>query len=281
MSKLIYSKEIQQNLKTELKNKVAHFKSLGQREPCLTVILVGDDPASKIYVNKKHNLCNEVGIKSNIINLPANITEQDLINTVNKLNNDTNIDGILVQFPLPKHIDVIKIAKTIHPYKDVDGLHPQNIGLLCQSRPYLRPCTPQGVMLILNSINPIIRGKHAVVVGSSNIVGRPMALELLMAGATVTIANSSTKNLPEVVKQGDILIVAIGKPHFIQKDWIKPNAIIIDVGINYQDGKILGDVDPLALDNAQALTAVPGGVGPMTVAMLIKNTIDAYEYKLI
>ena len=243
------------------------------------MILVGSDPASQVYVGSKRKSCEEIGIYSQSYDLPETTSEQELLNLIEQLNNDDNIDGILVQLPLPKHIDSTKVIECIVPHKDVDGFHPYNVGRLCQRIPTLRACTPYGIMKLLENIEVDLHGLHAVVVGASNIVGRPMAMELLLAGCTVTVAHRFTKDLQHHISQADILVVAVGKPEFIPGDWIKEGAIVIDVGINRgTDGKLKGDVEFVnAVEKAGFITPVPGGVGPMTVAMLMFNTLLAYE----
>jgi methylenetetrahydrofolate dehydrogenase (NADP+)/methenyltetrahydrofolate cyclohydrolase len=249
------------------------------RAPGLAVILVGDDPASAVYVRNKNNACKEVGFYSEKINKPASITQAELLTEIERLNDDDDIDGILVQLPLPAHLDANEVIEAINPAKDVDGFHSENIGKLMQNKSFLRPCTPKGVMTILATIGIDLVGKNCVVVGASNIVGRPMAMELLNARATVTICNSKTQDLSEKVKQADVVVVAVGIPKMIQGDWIKEGAIVIDVGINRLDsGKLVGDVDfDSAKDKAAWITPVPGGVGPMTIATLLENTLTAYE----
>ena len=274
---IIDGKKIAENLKNNIKNQVDKL----DRKPGLAVVLVGDDPASTIYVNNKAKACKFVGFYSQKIELSANTLEEELLKIVNNLNNDDLIDGILVQLPLPKHIDSNKIIDAISPQKDVDGFHSENIGKLTQNRGVLRPCTPKGVMTLLAEINYDLVGKNAVVVGASNIVGRPMALELLNARATVTICNSKTKNLADKVKAADIVVVGIGKAGFIKGSWIKKGAVIIDVGINrLENGKLVGDVEfEKAQENASLITPVPGGVGPMTITTLLENTLIAYKNK--
>lgn len=270
---LIDGKGIAQNLLNNLKQRVSELK----RTPALHVILIGDDPASQVYVRNKTQACTQVGIESVMHRLPHSTSEVELLELIDTLNNNPNVDGILVQLPLPTHIQEDNIVERINPYKDVDGFHPYNLGRLAQRRPLLRPCTPHGVIHMLNESGVKIQGKHAVVVGASNIVGRPMMLELLLEGATVTICHRFTQDLPSHVREADILVVGVGKPHFIQGDWIKPGAVVIDVGINrLEDGRLVGDVDfEAAKQVASQITPVPGGVGPMTVAMLMLNTVLA------
>jgi methylenetetrahydrofolate dehydrogenase (NADP+)/methenyltetrahydrofolate cyclohydrolase len=272
---IIDGKQIAQNLRFDIAKQVKKLDT----PPGLAVILVGDDPASKVYVRNKDNACKEVGFYSEKINKPANITQQQLLAEIQRLNNDDKIDGILVQLPLPSHLDENLITNSIAIQKDVDGFHSENIGKLMQNKPNLRPCTPKGVMTMLASTGIDLVGKDCVVVGASNIVGRPMAIELLNARATVTICNSKTTNLSSKLKQADVVVVAVGIPKMIQGDWIKSGAIVIDVGINrLNTGKLVGDVDfDTAKQNASWITPVPGGVGPMTIATLLENTLTAYK----
>ncbi|WP_457913645.1 bifunctional methylenetetrahydrofolate dehydrogenase/methenyltetrahydrofolate cyclohydrolase FolD [Candidatus Gillettellia adelgis] len=265
----------------QVKNKVAEQikKRLltGKRAPGLAVVLVGKNPASQIYVASKHHACNEAGVISRTYNLPATTSEPELLALIDQLNTDLEIDGILLQLPLPASLNTIKVLERIHPKKDIDGFHPYNIGRLCQRIPTLRPCTSQGVITLLERYNIDTYGLNALVVGASNIVGLPMSMELLLAGCTTTITHRFTKNLCYHVKSTDLLIVAVGKPGFIPGHWIKPGAIVIDVGINrLENGKVVGDIDFLtARKRASYITPVPGGVGPMTVAMLLQNTLQA------
>jgi len=251
----------------------------GQRAPGLAVILVGLDPASQVYVRKKREACDEAGLVSKSYDLDEDTDQQTLLKLIKELNDDATIDGILVQLPLPDHIDDTLVLEAIHPDKDVDGFHPYNIGRLAQRMPELRPCTPHGVIHMLETIGETFKGRHAVVVGASNIVGRPMNLELLLAGATVTVTHRFTSDLASYVADADILIVAVGKPGIVKGEWVKPGATVIDVGINrLPNGKLTGDVDfEAAAEHAAWITPVPGGVGPMTVAMLIRNTLQAAE----
>ena len=273
--KIIDGKKIAQNLRKDIAQQV---KTL-ERAPGLAVILVGDDPASAVYVRNKDNACKEVGFYSEKINKPAGITQQQLLDEVVRLNNDDRIDGILVQLPLPKHLDANLVIETISPQKDVDGFHSENIGKLMQNKSYLRPCTPKGVMTMLATTGIDLAGKDCVVVGASNIVGRPMLMELLNARATVTICNSKTQDLSGKLRRADVIVAAVGVPQIIQGDWIKPGAVVIDVGINrLESGKLVGDVDfDAAAEQASWITPVPGGVGPMTIATLLENTLTAYK----
>lgn len=273
------------SLATKIKGEIAAQISLnlaqGKRAPGLAVVLVGADPASQVYVGSKRKSCAELGIDSKSYDLPENTSEQALLDLIEKLNQDETVDGILVQLPLPKQIDSTKVIETIRPDKDVDGFHPYNVGRLCQRIPTLRACTPYGVMKLLETTGVNLYGKHAVIVGASNIVGRPMALELLLGGCTVTVTHRFTQDLESHIRQADILVVAVGKPKFIPGEWVKEGAIVIDVGINRLDGKLIGDVDyDVASQKASFITPVPGGVGPMTVAMLMQNTLQAYHVHL-
>ncbi|SES87218.1 bifunctional methylenetetrahydrofolate dehydrogenase/methenyltetrahydrofolate cyclohydrolase FolD [Thorsellia anophelis] len=276
---LINGKSVAASIRQTVKNKVAMRKESGLRIPGLAVILVGNNPASAIYVNSKENACKEVGFHSEAFYLGDETSEESLLSLIDKLNLDSTIDGILVQLPLPKHINSTLVLERILPNKDVDGFHPYNVGRLCQRIPKLRACTPKGIMTLLHSTGVDIRGMHAVIVGASNIVGRPMSLELLLAGCTTTVTHRFTHDLGIFVSQADILVVAVGKPNFIKAEWIKPGAIVIDVGINrLEDGRVVGDIEfEAAKTKAQFITPVPGGVGPMTVASLIENTLEACE----
>ncbi|HSW69305.1 MAG TPA: bifunctional methylenetetrahydrofolate dehydrogenase/methenyltetrahydrofolate cyclohydrolase FolD [Gammaproteobacteria bacterium] len=277
VAQLIDGKILAAKIRAEVAAEIKMKMQQGFKQPGLAVILVGDDPASAIYVYHKRQACEEVGIQSVYHHLPADISEKTLIELIQQLNHDAAIDGILLQSPLPDHIDDDKVLELIHPEKDVDGFHPYNLGRLAQSRPLLRPCTPLGIMKLLDNIHQVYKNRHAVIVGASNIVGRPMALELLLAGSTITICHRFTENLEEYVKQADILVSAVGIPDIIQGSWIKPHATVIDVGMNrLKDGTLTGDVEfDTALERAGWITPVPGGVGPMTVAMLLKNTLIA------
>jgi methylenetetrahydrofolate dehydrogenase (NADP+)/methenyltetrahydrofolate cyclohydrolase len=278
-AKYIDGKAIAQTLRQEIAKKVQIRQQNQLRAPGLAVVLVGGDPASQIYVGSKRKACDEVGFSSYGYDLPEETTESDLLSLIERLNHDNNVDGILVQLPLPKHINETAIIEAINPTKDVDGFHPYNVGRLCQRIPLLRSCTPKGIMTLLDRYNIPVKGKHAVIIGASNIVGRPMTLEFLLSGATTTTCHRFTENLQEHVKNADILVVAVGKPNFIPAAWLKQNAVVIDVGINRQDnGKLCGDVQfDDACHIASHITPVPGGVGPMTVATLLENTLIACE----
>lgn len=278
-AKIIDGKTIAQQVRNEVAEQVKQLLAAGKRAPGLAVVLVGENPASQIYVASKRRACDEVGFLSRSYDLPAATSEAELLALIDQLNADEEIDGILVQLPLPAGIDNVKVLERIHPDKDVDGFHPYNVGRLCQRAPKLRPCTPRGIVTLLERYNIDTYGLNAVVVGASNIVGRPMSMELLLAGCTTTVTHRFTKNLRHHVENADLLVVAVGKPGFIPGDWIKPGAIVVDVGINrLESGKVVGDVDfDAASERAAYITPVPGGVGPMTVATLIQNTLQACE----
>ncbi|MFW1080550.1 bifunctional methylenetetrahydrofolate dehydrogenase/methenyltetrahydrofolate cyclohydrolase FolD [Vibrio parahaemolyticus] len=270
---------ISQTVRSEVAARVKARVAAGLRAPGLAVVLVGEDPASQVYVGSKRRACEEVGFVSKSFDLPASTSEEELLALIDELNNDNEIDGILVQLPLPAGIDTTHVLERIHPEKDVDGFHPYNFGRLAQRIPKLRSCTPKGIITLLDRYNIELRGKHAVVVGASNIVGRPMTLELLLAGCTTTTCHRFTKDLESHVRQADVVVVAVGKPNFIPGEWIKKGAVVVDVGINRLDsGKLVGDVEyDKARESASFITPVPGGVGPMTVASLIENTMLACE----
>lgn len=276
---LIDGKLIAQQLRHSIKDKVKLRIEKGLRAPGLAVILVGSDPASQVYVGSKRKACEEVGFVSRSYDLPPSTSQDQLFNLIDELNNDDAIDGILVQLPLPEGLDANLIIEHINPLKDVDGFHPNNVGKLALRQPGLRPCTPKGIITLIASTGVDPHGLEAVVVGASNIVGRPMTLELLLAGCTVTTTHRFTKNLEEKIRNADLLVVAVGKPEFIPGEWIKSGAIVIDVGINRLDnGKLVGDVGfAKAKNSASHITPVPGGVGPMTVASLMENTLIACE----
>ncbi|EKN6077220.1 bifunctional methylenetetrahydrofolate dehydrogenase/methenyltetrahydrofolate cyclohydrolase FolD [Yersinia enterocolitica] len=278
-AKIIDGKTIAQQVRNEVAALVQKRLAAGKRAPGLAVVLVGENPASQIYVASKRKACEEVGFVSRSYDLPMTTTEAELLALIDSLNNDSEIDGILVQLPLPAGIDNVKVLEHIHPDKDVDGFHPYNVGRLCQRAPKLRPCTPRGIVTLLERYDIPTYGLNAVVVGASNIVGRPMSLELLLAGCTTTVTHRFTKNLRQHVENADLLVVAVGKPGFIPGEWIKPGAIVIDVGINrLESGKVVGDVEfDVAVKRAGWITPVPGGVGPMTVVTLIQNTLQACE----
>ncbi len=276
MATILDGKKISQEIKRVLADEVRLLKE-DNIVPGLAVVLVGENPASRVYVRNKRKSCAEVGIRGFDHNLSEATPQNELEALIDKLNGDANVHGILVQLPLPSHIDEASILLRIDPAKDVDGFHPVNMGLLVSGLPGFRPCTPSGIMTMLDSIGYNLSGKHAVVVGRSKIVGKPAALMLLERHATVTICHSRTEDLPGIVRSADVVVAAVGRPQFIKGDWIKPGAVVIDVGINRTgDGQLVGDVDfEGAVKNAYAITPVPGGVGPMTIAMLLKNTVDA------
>ena len=277
-AQIISGTQLASQIKSNVAQQISQYVAQGKRAPGLAVILVGADPASQVYVGSKRKSCAEIGIVSKSYDLPETTTEQALLELIETLNQDTEVNGILVQLPLPKHIDSTKVIEQISPEKDVDGFHPYNVGRLCQRIPTLRACTPYGVMKLLETTGISFYGKHAVIVGASNIVGRPMALELLLAGCTVTVTHRFTEDLASHIRQADILVVAVGKPKFIKGEWIKEGAVVVDVGINRLEGKLVGDVEfDVAAQRASYITPVPGGVGPMTVAMLMQNTLSAYE----
>ncbi len=278
-AKIIDGKAIAQSVRQRVADQVKARLAAGLRAPGLAVVLVGEDAASQVYVGSKRRACEEVGFASRSYDLPATTQQDELLALIDRLNGDGEVDGILVQLPLPAHIDSTLVIERIHPNKDVDGFHPYNIGRLAQRIPALRPCTPKGIMTLIESTGVRPHGLNAVVVGASNIVGRPMTLELLLAGCTTTTTHRFTKDLAAFVRQADLLVVAVGKPEFIPGDWVKPGAIVIDVGINrLEDGRLVGDVEfAAAAERAAFITPVPGGVGPMTVATLIENTLQACE----
>jgi len=278
-AQIIDGKAIATELKQSLKKATDLRLSAGKRRPGLAVILIGGDPASKVYVGSKRRSCEEIGFKSVAHDLPETTTENELLTLIETLNNDDEIDGILVQLPLPDHINTENVIEHILPSKDVDGFHPYNMGRLAQRHPQLRPCTPKGVMTMLEKTGVNLRGLEAVIVGVSNIVGRPMGLELLLAACTTTSCHRMTKDLEFHVRRADLLVVAVGKANFIPGEWIKEGAIVIDVGINrLDDGSLCGDVEfEAAKERASWITPVPGGVGPMTVATLLENTLYAAE----
>jgi methylenetetrahydrofolate dehydrogenase (NADP+)/methenyltetrahydrofolate cyclohydrolase len=279
-AQLIDGKAIAASLRLQIAERVAERRRQGLRAPGLAVILVGSDPASQVYVSHKRKDCEEVGFDSRAYDLPAETSQEELLGLIDSLNQNPEIDGILVQLPLPAHLDSSLLLERISPDKDVDGFHPYNIGRLAQRMPMLRPCTPKGIITLLASTGVDLYGLNAVVVGASNIVGRPMALELLLAGCTVTVTHRFTKDLAAHVANADLLVVAVGKPGLVKGEWVKPGAIVIDVGINRQeDGKLVGDVEyQPALQRASWITPVPGGVGPMTRACLLENTLYAAEH---
>lgn len=276
-AQLIDGKKISQQRIEAVAQAVKARQEKGLHTPCLAVVLVGDDPASAVYVRNKKLTCQKSGIESRSYELPSETTQDDLLKLVDELNGDSAVDGILVQLPLPAHIDSQAVLERIEPHKDVDGFHPYNVGRLVVKMPLMRPCTPKGVMTLLEAYGIDPKGKKAVVVGASNIVGRPQALELLLSRATVTICHSATQNLADEVAAADILVVGVGIPNFVKGEWVKPGAVVIDVGINrLDDGSLCGDVEfDVAKERASMITPVPGGVGPMTIATLLENTVHA------
>ena len=277
MAEIISGKLVSTEVRNSIKSEIEIFKSESGINPGLAVILVGNNPASAVYVRNKHKACLEVGINSYEITMPEETTEEELLNKIAELNADENVHGILVQLPLPKHISEDNVINSISPEKDVDAFHPANVGKIVIGKYDFLPCTPAGIMELLHFYNIDISGKECVVIGRSNIVGKPMALLLLAENGTVTVCHSRTKDLSEVTKRADILVVAIGRPKFVTKDMVKPGAVVIDVGINrLDDGKLCGDVDYEAVEPiVDMITPVPGGVGPMTITMLLKNTLTA------
>lgn len=278
-ARLIDGKQIAADLLATVKQRVDARLAASRRAPGLAVILVGEDPASQVYVRNKRNACEKTGVVSRAIDRPASISQDELLALIDELNADQTIHGILVQLPLPRHIDTETVIERIDPAKDVDGFHPYNIGRLAVRIPTLRPCTPYGVKLLLDSTGEKYKGRHAVIVGASNHVGRPLGLELLLAGATVTTTHRFTSDLEQQVRRADIVAVAVGKPGIVRGEWIKPGATVIDVGINrLPDGRLVGDVEfEPAARQAAWITPVPGGVGPMTVAVLLSNTAEAAD----
>ncbi|MEO1768084.1 bifunctional methylenetetrahydrofolate dehydrogenase/methenyltetrahydrofolate cyclohydrolase FolD [Thiobacter aerophilum] len=278
-AQILNGKALADAMLADIRTRVEARVAAGARRPALAVILVGDDPASIIYVRNKRKACETAGIRSVSHDLPDSVSEAELLALIDQLNSDPAIDGILVQAPLPAHINDETVIERIRPEKDVDGFHPYNIGRLAVRLPVLRSCTPYGVMHLLAATGTELKGKHAVVVGASNHVGRPMALELLLAGCTVTVTHRFTRDLPALVAQAEILVVAVGKPGLVKGEWVREGAIVIDVGINrLPGGRLCGDVEfEAAAQRAAWITPVPGGVGPMTVATLLANTLQAAE----
>lgn len=278
-AQLIDGKKVSQQILQKVAAQVQQRLDNQLRRPCLAVVLVGEDPASAVYVRNKKRACETTGFESRSYELPADTAEDELLALIDEMNADEGIDGILVQLPLPKHINSQMILERIVPHKDVDGFHPYNIGRLVVKMPLMRPCTPKGVMTLLEAYGINVVGKKAVIVGASNIVGRPQALEMLLARATVTICHSATQNLAAEVAAADIVVVGVGKPDFIKGEWIKPGAVVIDVGINrLANGQLCGDVEfAVARERAAMITPVPGGVGPMTIATLMENTLHAAQ----
>jgi methylenetetrahydrofolate dehydrogenase (NADP+)/methenyltetrahydrofolate cyclohydrolase len=276
-AQILDGKAIAAEIRSEIKTKVDALLAKGGRRPGLAVVLVGENPASQVYVRNKRSACAEVGFHSELHTLPAGTPQADLLALIDALNTAEAIDGILVQLPLPGHIDEEAVIERILPTKDVDGFHPYNVGRLVLRMPVLRPCTPKGVMTLLERTGRKLEGLDAVIIGQSNIVGRPMALELLAARCTITVCHSRTKDLAEKARGADVLVAAVGRPSFVPGDWVKEGALVIDVGINRTEaGKLVGDVDfGSASERAAWITPVPGGVGPMTIASLLENTLEA------
>lgn len=281
-AQIIDGRAIAKELRSELTVEVSAFVNATGAVPCLAAVLVGDDPASEVYVRNKRRTCEEVGMNSQLFRLSSETTQEELLQLVEQINSDAGVHGILIQLPLPKQIDSQFVLEAVDPAKDVDAFHPENVGLLVQGRPRFLPCTPHGVQKLLVRSGIPIAGQHVVIVGRSNIVGKPLAMMLCQRGsdadATVTLCHSRTRNLSEVTRQADILVVAIGSPKFITADMVRPGATVIDVGTNRTDAGLVGDVDFTAVRNvAGHITPVPGGVGPMTIAMLLYNTFRAAE----
>ncbi|SFB82751.1 methylenetetrahydrofolate dehydrogenase (NADP+) / methenyltetrahydrofolate cyclohydrolase [Marinospirillum celere] len=278
-AQLIDGKQIALNIREKVAQQIKARLASGKRAPALAVILVGSDPASEVYVRNKHLACEKAGILSSSHKLDRSTSQQELEQLIDKLNADPEVDGILLQLPLPEHLSADPLLERIAPAKDVDGFHPYNLGRLAQRQPLLRPCTPKGIMTLLESLDIDLKGLKATIVGASNIVGRPMALELLLAGCTVTVTHRFTRDLEAEVAAADIVVVGVGKPGLVKGEWIQPGALVIDVGINrLEDGSLVGDVEyAAAAERAAWITPVPGGVGPMTVASLLENTLEACE----
>ena len=275
---IIDGKKEAANLREEIKNEILEIKKKINKNPNLTVILIGDFTPSQIYVRNKEKNSTEVGITSNVIKYPKEVKEKEVLDKINELNNDENISGILVQLPLPEQISKEKIINTIDPKKDVDGFNPINVGNLASGYKSIVPCTPMGCLLLIKKVEKNLSGKHAVIIGRSNLNGKPMAQLLLKENCTVTVVHSKTNNLQEECLKADILVAAVGVPNLVKKDWVKSSAIIIDVGINKVGDKIVGDVNFEEIkDNIKAITPVPGGVGPMTIACLLKNTLECFK----
>ena len=275
---IIDGKKIAEELRAELKKKIIEFKATYKSVPGLTVILIGEDPASKIYVKNKQKYAKDIGINSEVIKYPDSVDEKTVLEKISELNKDKKISGILVQLPLPKHINKKKIIDAILPDKDVDGFHPVNVGNLSSGYESKVPCTPLGCYLLLRKVEKDLKGKHAVIIGRSNLNGKPMAQLLLKENCTVTITHSKTKDLKNECKRADIIIAAVGQPKLVKGDWVKKGAIVIDVGINKTENGLEGDVDFKEVSKvAQAITPVPGGVGPMTIACLLSNTIECFK----
>lgn len=283
MAEIIDGKLVSQKLRSEIRDEILAFKEEHNSVPGLAVVVVGDNPASAVYVKNKHKACLDVGIESFDIRFPADISEAELLSCIDELNSDTKVDGILVQLPLPIHINEERVINRISPEKDVDAFHPVNVGRIMIGNPGFLPCTPAGVVELLKHYNVKVEGKRCVVIGRSNIVGKPMALLLLGLNGTVTVCHSRTENLGDICRNADIIVVAIGKAGFLKADMVKPGAVVVDVGINRNsDGKLCGDVDFDEVEKvASLITPVPGGVGPMTITMLLRNTLTAAKARFI
>lgn len=289
-AEILDGKAVANQVREELRVRVEAYRQKGLRAPGLAVVLIGDNPASHIYVKNKIQACKKVGIESFLRQFPSDVKEEEVLACLAELNESDAVDGILVQLPLPAHLPTDRILEAVSPEKDADGLHPLNLGILTAGKPGLRPCTPQGVMVLLERYGVELKGKHAVVIGRSNLVGKPVALMLLEKHATVTVCHSRSSDLAEIAKTADVLVVAAGRETMVKGDWIKPGAVVIDVGIhkrvigagpNVGDSEVVGDVDfPKASKRAAKITPVPGGVGPMTIAMLLSNTLMSYEIKV-
>jgi len=281
MSKAVVldGKAVAARVRAQVKRRAAEFLATRGRPPGLAVVKVGSDPASAVYVRNKRAACEEAGIQSFAFDLPDSISREELLAKVRELNADPRVDGILVQLPLPSGLDANEVMDLVDPAKDVDGFHPYNTGLLAQKRPRLRPCTPYGVIRLAEEYGIAVQGLRATVVGASNIVGRPMALELMLAGATVTVCHTRTRDLRAEVERAELVVTAVGKPGMIRGEWIRPGAAVFDVGINRtESGRLIGDVEyDVAAERAAWITPVPGGIGPMTIAMLLSNTLDAAD----
>jgi methylenetetrahydrofolate dehydrogenase (NADP+) / methenyltetrahydrofolate cyclohydrolase len=274
-ARIIDGKAVSKARRERIATRVAELRARGV-EPGLAVVIVGEDPASQVYVRNKHKGCEETGVTSFSYELPADTTQEELLAVVEELNNDERVNGVLVQLPLPDHIDEEAVLLAIDPDKDVDGFHPMSVGRMMIGKDTFLPCTPHGCMVLLEESGIDLTGKEAVVVGRSNIVGKPIAMLLLEKNATVTVCHSRTKNLPEVVRRADVVVVGVGRPEMVKGDWIKPGAVVIDVGINRTDAGLVGDVEfEAASQVASAITPVPGGVGPMTISMLLENTVTS------
>ena len=276
MAIILDGKALSAKIKEQLKLEIDQIKD--RRKPKLVVVIVGDNPASLTYVQAKAKACKQIGMESEIVRFPATITQQHLLSTITDLNNDQTVDGILVQLPLPKHLNEQAVIVTLDPNKDVDGFHPLNVGYLHSKQPGFVPCTPKGVVALLDAYQIDLKGKRVLVIGRSHLVGRPVAQLLVDAHATVTIAHSRSLEIEKLCQEADVIVAAAGVESYIKKEWVKPNAVVVDVGIHrLEDGSIVGDVDKGVMDVASYITPVPGGIGPMTIAMLLSNTMDAYH----